>query len=700
MYMGNEDFAGVSSIDPSCRSVPIGSPAASTGAPEPAAGGSLCFAGREAGTFTAEANYGGDVTQAGDDAPDALLISSGAFDQQLAMGACDAGAGVGAGPGTDAGLTIGDMAMNELAFRARSQFLSADEYVRILDDRRGFSSLLVLKSIQEIEAKPILCYIDTRATGKTVECSAKLKFQGFGPEQGASIRWGTGGDQGILVRVKDDSKREGMGMPPHGLAPQLIYHVVKSERENFVPLLNHSAGDENYWVNKQSYILHAIKEADAPPANRKKCKRKAATVEAIRQEIAKVQKRVQNMIDKLPEEEKAAGKCAALEPMTFRGGRNGDGDSPSQIMQDLLARVNLLDCDCAEEIEKTSGELEKIKLEIEQLAGRSYETRVLLILSCAADSEKLNLEKEKEQLLEENPGINFEILDNPSLREIFQKMTPVPNDPKAPFDFVHFSGHSYSRPAGNLAFVSASSSEELAPVEGFALLIAKYHHKFGLSGVVLSACNTLQQGEALVKAGVPNVVCTTDKISDEVAQLYSTAFYSQVSSCFSVKESHENAKESIEFEQQEIFCRGNGSSIQLKTGLPTLGPNFSRFSNDAWSPAQKVKAEAAYLKAGQASDGSKLASQPRHVELRLYQAEAVRFAQNQGNMLVCLPTGAGTTIICTCKLYTQGKVYSHRKNSDCMRAPETPHKEVAKLGKSVCRASRKHPLGVSASMRH
>ncbi|MBM3242949.1 CHAT domain-containing protein, partial [Candidatus Poribacteria bacterium] len=88
-------------------------------------------------------------------------------------------------------------------------------------------------------------------------------------------------------------------------------------------------------------------------------------------------------------------------------------------------------------------------------------------------------------------------------------------------DVLHFSGHGTE---SGLLMETEHGREELIKSDDFAKLFADSKVKL----VVLSACKSVKTAEALRKAGAPAVIATRESVPDNVAKLFSSRFYAEL----------------------------------------------------------------------------------------------------------------------------------------------------------------------------
>lgn len=87
---------------------------------------------------------------------------------------------------------------------------------------------------------------------------------------------------------------------------------------------------------------------------------------------------------------------------------------------------------------------------------------------------------------------------------------------------LHFAGHAGSYA---LAFESASGGQQLADADALAGFLSQ---RAGLKLVFLNACSTQSQAKALLEAGVPAIISTSQAIRDDVASEFAWQFYSEL----------------------------------------------------------------------------------------------------------------------------------------------------------------------------
>jgi len=140
------------------------------------------------------------------------------------------------------------------------------------------------------------------------------------------------------------------------------------------------------------------------------------------------------------------------------------------------------------------------------------------------------------------------------------------------FDVVHFSGHGTE---SGLLLETEHGREDLVASDDFAKLFANSNVKL----VVLSACESVKTAEALRKAGVPAVIATQESVLDNVAKLFASRFYAELTDGKSFAAALEVAQSAIEREYsaedaQNFTLLGSGRSrLKMPTQLdeePTI----------------------------------------------------------------------------------------------------------------------------------
>jgi hypothetical protein len=243
--------------------------------------------------------------------------------------------------------------------------------------------------------------------------------------------------------------------------------------------------------------------------------------------------------------------------------------------------------------------------------------RVLLVMACATDAEQLGLGAEldnmRRRVEDEDCTRRVEFVQfteehgTCSLENFKRKLTPPLQDQDSvisnsnasekmgkdqnsrsrhQYDYIQFSGHAYDSAgsAGNLAFCKDDGSGtvgELCDVHQLAKAVDKYHARFPeLKGVILNACCTLQQGQALIvdKAGEGTctsgackgefaVVCTACKVSDKVACDYSANLYHYLAKGFDLEQAHQEACETLAMPAAAGAGSGAGTGTVAEVGI-------------------------------------------------------------------------------------------------------------------------------------
>jgi hypothetical protein len=280
-------------------------------------------------------------------------------------------------------------------------------------------------------------------------------------------------------------------------------------------------------------------------------------------------------------------------------------------------------------------------------------SRVLLV---SVPMQQLDLAEEAELIREAAPGIQLDVLPNPTLAEFKRKLVPTRGKDGVPanqqFSVIQFSGHAQTSETGfNLVFKCHShGSTNLASVKGVARVVADYAKHFqspGLQCVVLNACSTESQGKELIKMRIiPYVVCTTGRIENRLATHYSGALYHYISKGFNIPDAHEEAIKELkqECEHKRNFELDGGDQIHLLTTKAeaietydfTKLPNYMRGREDYY--------QAHYAKERSRTNTAALSPPPK-LKMRSFQQEMFDFAVAEDRAIVCLPTGAGKTLI-------------------------------------------------------
>ena len=128
----------------------------------------------------------------------------------------------------------------------------------------------------------------------------------------------------------------------------------------------------------------------------------------------------------------------------------------------------------------------------------------------------------------------------------------------------HYAGH-----ADGLSLMLESASGDSAPVgiDGFVRYLAQQRN---LKLVFLNGCTTANHAGALVQAGLPAVIATSDLISDRAAALFSRRFYERLADQKSVKKAFEDAEIST---QSQLFG-SDGYRNLYREDLEETGEEF------------------------------------------------------------------------------------------------------------------------------
>jgi CHAT domain/Effector-associated domain 11 len=179
-------------------------------------------------------------------------------------------------------------------------------------------------------------------------------------------------------------------------------------------------------------------------------------------------------------------------------------------------------------------------LPVVDVLGKPAKSNTILFLSSnPINTDKLELEKEFAKLytsLRESNNFPFDIKPEWTVTPQELQSNMLEQRPR----IVHFSGHGIGGgQAGDRAIGEASTPEQEAGiylqdangkgqlVSGFALanLFKICLKRFPIDAVLLNACHSKSQAEAISQAGVPYVIGMNRAVKDSTAIVFSTGFY-------------------------------------------------------------------------------------------------------------------------------------------------------------------------------
>jgi hypothetical protein len=215
-----------------------------------------------------------------------------------------------------------------------------------------------------------------------------------------------------------------------------------------------------------------------------------------------------------------------------------------------------------------------------------------------------------------------------------------------PYQLIIFSGHGYS---DRLGFCRAGENrdEDAVSNKQFAKCIKKYSDEFSPQvAVVLNACDTGTLGALLVRVGISRVICTTGKLADSIAVKYPAALVHYVAKKYSVSEAHQHAVDELPEAGARIYL--------LREGATGRQPNLANLPS--YMACRVPLMESEYENDREINRVLKAVGGKQRLVPRVYQEEMVEFAtspsqsssrsgQLHTNTVVCLPTGAGKTLV-------------------------------------------------------
>jgi CHAT domain-containing protein len=216
--------------------------------------------------------------------------------------------------------------------------------------------------------------------------------------------------------------------------------------------------------------------------------------------------------------------------------------------------------------------------------------RMLVTMSLAEDSEKLDVDAERSKLLSAlDPLVALELLEvdfsvEGTLLEL-QRMLRRAQASGSPYHIWHYVGHGrHSKDTNEAELVFRSRAGTTQPVTGFDLG-ALFNGHLDLRLVVLNACEGARAAAAdpfssvsaaIVQHGVPAVVAMQFQISDDAAILFAEDFYSAMVDGLPIEAAVTEARRSIFFSGNRIEWATPVLFIRSESGVLFRWHDFSR----------------------------------------------------------------------------------------------------------------------------
>lgn len=170
---------------------------------------------------------------------------------------------------------------------------------------------------------------------------------------------------------------------------------------------------------------------------------------------------------------------------------------------------------------------------------------ILFLSSNPTETGKLQLEKEFVQISQSLQGGNVEL-------KLISEWAITPNDlQKAMLNhkprIIHFSGHGTQESKGGLLLQNIDGNAQVVPGNALANMFNIFSKKFRIEIVLLNACHTKEQAEAISQY-VKYVIGMSENISDNAAIGFSAGFYRGLSSDEDIQSAFDMAVNMIELE--------------------------------------------------------------------------------------------------------------------------------------------------------